>query len=64
MAVYLVAGLFFAIFFLAKGITVVDNGARDTGIGFRIIIMPGVILFWPFLLSKWRKQKNNGQHSR
>ena len=57
VAVYLLSGLVFAIAFLLKGLTVVDEGAHGASIGFRIIIIPGVIVFWPFLLYKWRKAK-------
>ena len=56
-ATYLVCGLVFAIFFIIKGITVIDEGARGTGIGFRIIILPGVALLWPLLLKKWLKMR-------
>ena len=53
LAVYLAGGLLFAIPFLLRGITVVDEGAHGATIGFRIIIIPGVIVFWPVLLRKW-----------
>ncbi len=56
-ATYLFCGLGFAIFFIIKGITVIDEGARETGIGFRIIILPGVTLLWPLLLKKWLKMR-------
>jgi hypothetical protein len=59
VAAYLLSGLVFAIAFLTKGLTVVDEGAHGASIGFRIIIIPGVIVFWPFLLYKWRKEKKN-----
>ena len=56
-ATYLFCGLVFAIFFITKGITVIDEGTRGTGIGFRIIILPGVTLLWPLLLNKWLKKR-------
>ncbi len=55
IATYLVCGFLFAIPFIIKGIGKVDESARGSTIGFRIIIMPGVIVFWPFLLKKWIK---------
>jgi regulator of protease activity HflC (stomatin/prohibitin superfamily) len=58
VAAYLFCGLIFAIPFIAKGIAVVDEGAHGSSIGFRIIIIPGVIVFWPFLLRKWIKTKS------
>jgi len=60
VTVYLFCGLIFAIPFIAKGISVVDEGAHGSSIGFRIIIIPGVIVFWPFLLKKWIKLKSTG----
>lgn len=53
IAVYLAAGLLFAILFVTKGLDKVDEGSHGAGIGFRIIIIPGCIVFWPLLLRKW-----------
>ena len=53
VAVYLLLGILFVIPFLLKGITKVDEGAHGGTIGFKIIIIPGVIVFWPLLLKKW-----------
>jgi hypothetical protein len=54
-AVYLAAGLVFAIPFVIKGVTKIDEGAHDSKWGFRIIIIPGTMVFWPLLLKKWMK---------
>jgi hypothetical protein len=51
--VYLLAGAIFVIPFLMKGIAKVDEGAHGGSAGFKIIIIPGVIVFWPVLLKKW-----------
>ncbi|MGG9960612.1 hypothetical protein [Ferruginibacter sp. SUN106] len=56
-ALYLIAGFLFAIFFLSKGIQKVDVAAHGSGWGFRLIILPGIIVLWPVLLNKWRKAK-------
>jgi len=58
IVVYLFCGLVFAIPFVLKGVTAIDEGAHGSSIGFRIIIMPGVMIFWPFLLKKWIKAKS------
>jgi hypothetical protein len=58
--VYLLLGVLFVIPFLVKGLTKVDNGAHGGTIGFKIIIMPGVIVFWPVLLNKWMKNLKHG----
>jgi hypothetical protein len=53
VAVYLAAGFVFAIPFILKGVRKIDEGAHEATWGFRIIIIPGTIVFWPFLLNKW-----------
>ena len=55
VAMYLAAGLIFAIPFVLKGVTQIDEGAIGSKWGFRVIIIPGVMVFWPLLLKKWMK---------
>jgi hypothetical protein len=58
--VYLIAGFVFVIPFVIKGVTKIDEGAIGSKWGFRLIIIPGTIVFWPLLLKKWmavNKQK-------
>ena len=62
IAVYLFAGLVFAIPFILKGVTRIDEGAHGTKWGFRLIIVPGTIVFWPFLLRKWMNSSSTKQH--
>ena len=57
IAVYLLAGGLFVIPFLAKGLAKVDESAKGATTGFKIIIIPGVMVFWPLLLRKWIKRK-------
>ena len=59
-AIYLVLGVLFVIPFLIKGLNKIDEGAHGSTISFKIIIIPGVIVFWPLLLKKWMKR--NGNH--
>ena len=56
VAIYLVLGVLFLIPFLMKGLNKIDEGAHGSTIGFKIIIIPGVIVLWPVLLSKWMKK--------
>ena len=58
-AIYLLVGVLFVIPFLMKGLNKIDEGANGSTIGFKIIIIPGVIVFWPVLLSKWMKSNLN-----
>jgi hypothetical protein len=53
LATYFFCGFIFAIIFIIKGITKIDENARGSTIGFRIIIIPGAIVFWPLLFKKW-----------
>lgn len=56
--IYLVAGFLFAILFVTKGVQKIDEAAHGSGWGFRLIILPGCMIFWPLLLRKWMKIKN------
>jgi hypothetical protein len=53
IAIYFAFGFLFAILFITNGINKVDMGARGSTIGFRILIIPGITVFWPFLLKRW-----------
>jgi len=55
LGLYLGFGLLFAIAFLWKGVTKVDEGTRGTGLVFKLLILPGTVAFWPVLLRKWMK---------
>lgn len=50
---YVAAGLLFAIPFVTKGVACVDEGAKGASWGFRLIIIPGTVIWWPLLLKKW-----------
>jgi len=55
-------GLLFVIPFVIKGVTAIDpDGAHGTKWGFRVIIIPGTIVFWPVLLKKWIRAQQNKQ---
>lgn len=58
IAVYLLCGLIFSILFISKGLKQLDEGTHGTGIGFKLIILPGCIILWPLLFTKWKKIKN------
>ena len=53
LAIYAALGVLFALAFLTSGITRLDPEAKGSGWGFRAIIFPGVVAFWPLLLSRW-----------
>ena len=56
--IYLGIGLLFSLFFLTKGLGKIDETAKGSGIGFKLIILPGVVLLWAYLLPKWLKAKS------
>ena len=53
--VYLGLGVLFALWFVAFGITKLDDSAKGTGIGFRLLIFFGAIPFWILLLKRLLK---------
>jgi hypothetical protein len=60
--IYLLCGLSFAIPFVIKGVSKVDESAHGGSMGFRIIIIPGAIVFWPVLLRKWIRAIKQPKH--
>jgi hypothetical protein len=50
---YAGAGLAFAVPFVLRGVERIDSQARGAGWGFRLILLPGVVAFWPVLLRRW-----------
>jgi hypothetical protein len=57
LAAYAAIGLLFAAAFLTAGISRVDPASKDSGIGFRLIILPGVAALWPVMLKRWIQGK-------
>ena len=52
-ALYAAAGIAFALVFLSVGVGRIDPTARGSGLGFRLTILPGVVVLWPLLLARW-----------
>ncbi|HZZ76301.1 MAG TPA: hypothetical protein VFE04_10255 [Puia sp.] len=55
VGVYLICGLLFALIFVFRGAEIIDEAAKGSTIGFKIIIIPATTVFWPLLLIKWIK---------
>jgi hypothetical protein len=53
LAIYAALGASFAVPFLIAGIHRVDSHADGSGLGFRLLIFPGVAALWPLLLVRW-----------
>ncbi|MEZ5277247.1 MAG: hypothetical protein R3F07_12770 [Opitutaceae bacterium] len=50
---YIVIGMGFTIFLLCAGFARIDSAARDSGPGFRLLIIPGLTVLWPLMLIRW-----------
>jgi hypothetical protein len=53
LAAYAAAGIMFAAAFVVWGIRRVDPVAQHSPMGFRLIVMPGVVALWPLMLTRW-----------
>jgi hypothetical protein len=49
---YFSTGLLFALPFALGGVQTMDPKAKGATLGFRILLVPGTVIFWPLLLSK------------
>jgi len=50
---YMAIGFMFGILFVSAGVHHIDAVAKGAGLGFRLIILPGVTALWPALLLRW-----------
>ena len=55
LTAYASLGLVFGVPFVWLGVQRVDSEAQGSGIGFRLLILPGVAAFWPMFLYRWRR---------
>jgi hypothetical protein len=53
LALYVLAGIVFAIPFVLVGAPRLDANARGAPWGFRIMILPGCAALWPVLALRW-----------
>ncbi len=49
-------GLIFAVLFVWIGVQRLDSEAQGSGVGFRLLILPGVAAFWPLFLLRWTRR--------
>ena len=55
LGIYLACGLLFAVPFALFGVKKIDPHAAQGSWGFRLLILPGTLAFWPLLLRRWMK---------
>ena len=51
--VYTALGVAFALAFVTVGVKRIDSQAIGSSVGFRVLIFPGSVAFWPLLLRRW-----------
>ena len=54
---YVLSGTVFASAFVWRGVVKVDTQAKGSGFGFRALIFPGCIAFWPLFLKRWLRAR-------
>jgi len=58
IGVYLLVGLVFCVALLIIGLPDMDPSTRKSGFGFKLIIVPGILVFWPILWKKWKDSRS------
>ncbi len=53
LGAYMACGLVFAIPFVLVGVKKIDPHAAHGSWGFRLLVIPGAMAFWPLLLRRW-----------
>jgi len=48
-------GVIFSVLFVWIGVQRLDSEAQGSGVGFRLLILPGVTAFWPLFLHRWTR---------
>ena len=54
---YVALGFLITVLVLNRALAKIDEGAHGAGLGFRLVIIPGCMVFWPVLLKKWLQVK-------
>ncbi len=56
LGIYCAVGMLFGVLFAFLGAKVIDPGAAHGTLGFKLVIIPGCAVFWPYLLMRWLKK--------
>ena len=57
LGIYFVIGILFGLYFIFKGATKIDPIMKDTKKRVRVLLFPGIIATWPFLIGRLFKSK-------
>lgn len=52
VALYLGAGLVVGMIVALWGASATDHAAKGSGLGFRLLIIPGAMLLWPYMIAR------------
>ncbi len=52
VTIYLSAGVIFALYLILKGFKDLDYHTQGTSLIFKLMMIPGILIFWPWLWSK------------
>lgn len=53
--IYTVIGIVFSMLFFKFGLVTVDESAENTTWKFKLLISPGMLIFWPLFALKWKR---------
>ncbi len=53
VGIYFLIGALFSVFFLWKGLKKVDPGTDGSGLFFKLLLFPGMTVFWVVFFKKW-----------
>ena len=60
---YLAIGLMVGVSFVWKGVSRIDPAAQGASPTFRLLILPGSIALWPWIVQRWLQARNGVEHS-
>lgn len=68
LGIYLALGFVFGVIFAFAGAKSIDASAASGSWGFKLLIIPGCSVFWPYLLKRWMERspppEENSAHRR
>lgn len=63
VGVYLLVGVLFSVPFLLRGAAAIDPDAAEGSLGFKVLVLPGVVALWPLLVGPWRRGEQRTERS-
>lgn len=64
VTIYLAIGIVFAVPFAIRGAKRIDPAATSGTLGFRLLILPGAALLWPWMLYRWARRRDGPPEER